>query len=352
MTLAELAQLTNATLAPEAAVETTIGGAAALDDAGPEEVTFFGNPKYLGALRRTKAAAAFVPLDFAEEVPTVLLRVADPSMSFALAVKHLTPPAEVYAPGIHPTAVVGEGAEIDPTASIQPHAVLAPGVKVGARTVIGAQCFLGRDSRLGEDCRLHPNATLREGTILGNRVIVHSSAVIGSDGFGYGFVDGQHVKIPQVGFVQIDDDVEVGAGTTIDRARFGRTWIQEGTKIDNLVQIAHNVVIGPRCLILSQAGISGSTTLGRYVTLAGQAGVVGHITVGDEVVVAAKSGISKDTPAKTRLMGMIGYPMAEEKKLMIHYRQLPKTLARLKALEAEMAELKALLRGRDGTVAE
>ncbi|HEV7405538.1 MAG TPA: UDP-3-O-(3-hydroxymyristoyl)glucosamine N-acyltransferase [Chthoniobacteraceae bacterium] len=351
MTLADLAQLTNATLAPEAVAEGRISGAAALDDAGPEEVAFFVHPKYLGALRRTKAAAAFVPLDFAGEASTVLLRVADPSMSFALAIKHLTPAQEPYAPGIHPTAVVGENVKIDPTASIQPFAVIEAGTSIGARTVVGAHSFVGRGSRLGEDCLMHPNATLREGSILGNRVIVHSAAVIGSDGFGYGFVAGHHVKIPQVGFVQLDDDVEIGAGTTIDRARFGRTWIQEGTKIDNLVQIAHNVVIGPRCLILSQTGISGSTTLGRYVTLAGQVGVVGHVTVGDQVVVAAKSGVSKDTPAHARLMGMIGYPMAEERKLMVHYRQQPKTLARLKILEAEMMELKAeIQRQRNGAL--
>jgi UDP-3-O-[3-hydroxymyristoyl] glucosamine N-acyltransferase len=219
--------------------------------------------------------------------------------------------------------------------------VIEKDVTIGARTVVGAHSFVGRGSRLGDDCRIHPNVTLREGTVLGSRVVIHSAAVIGSDGFGYSLVDGQHVKIPQVGTVQIDDDVEIGAGTTIDRARFGKTWIQEGTKIDNLVQIAHNVVIGPHCLIIAQTGISGSAKLGRYVTLAGQVGVVGHVTVGDQVIVAAKSGISKDTPAKTTLLGMIGQPIAEERKLMVHYRQLPKTVARLKALEVELAELKA-----------
>jgi UDP-3-O-[3-hydroxymyristoyl] glucosamine N-acyltransferase len=347
MTLAELAQLTKATLAPGAPAERSITGAAALDDAGPEEVTFFGNAKYLGALRRTKAAAAFVPMDFAENVETVLLRVADPSMAFSHAVKHLTPAEEPYAAGIHPTAVIGEGAQIDPSASIQPFVVIEKGAVIGARTVIGAHTFVGRGSRLGDDCRIHPNVTLREGTILGHRVIVHSATVVGSDGFGFGFEEGRHVKIPQVGIVQIDDDVEIGAGTTIDRARFGRTWIQEGTKIDNLVQIAHNVVIGPRCIILSQTGISGSTTLGRYVTLAGQVGVVGHINVGDQVTAGAKSGISKDTPAKTTLLGTYGQPIAEERKLIVHYRQLPKTVARLKALEAEVAELRAELQRAD-----
>jgi UDP-3-O-[3-hydroxymyristoyl] glucosamine N-acyltransferase len=256
---------------------------------------------------------------------------------------------EAYIPGIHPTSVIGQGATIDPSASIQPFAVIGKDVTIGARTVVGAHAFVGSGTRIGEDCRIHPNATLREGTVLGSRVVIHSGAVIGSDGFGYTLVEGRHEKIPQLGTVQIDDDVEIGAGTTIDRARFGKTWIQQGTKIDNLVQIAHNVVIGPHCIIIAQTGISGSAQLGRYVTLAGQVGVVGHVTVGDQVTVAAKSGISKDTPAKSTLLGMIGQPIAEERKLMVHYRQLPKTVARLKALEVELAELKAELL-RNGTV--
>jgi UDP-3-O-[3-hydroxymyristoyl] glucosamine N-acyltransferase len=346
MTLSDLARASGAELPPEAVADTIIAGVAGLDDAGPSDVAFYANPKYLRALRETKAAAAFVPLDFAEEVRTVVLRVADSSMAFARAVESLRAADGAYLPGIHPTSVIGQGAKIDPSASIQPYVVIEKDVTIGARTVVGAHTFVGRGSRIGEDCRIHPNATLREGTVLGSRVVIHSSAVIGSDGFGFGLVEGRHVKIPQVGTVQIDDDVEIGAGTTIDRARFGKTWIQQGTKIDNLVQIAHNVVIGPHCLIIAQTGISGSAKLGSYVTLAGQVGVVGHVTVGDRVTVAAKSGISKDTPAMSTLLGMIGQPIVEERKLMVHYRQLPKTVARLKALELELAELKAEILGK------
>jgi UDP-3-O-[3-hydroxymyristoyl] glucosamine N-acyltransferase len=343
MTLSDLADATNAKLPEGAVAGAAVSGVAALQEAGPEDVAFYANSKYLRALRETKAAAAFVPMDFAEDVRTVLLRVADPSMAFARAVECLKSADESYTAGIHATAIIGEGTTIDPSASIQPYAVIEKGATVGARTVIGAHAFVGRRTRIGDDCCIHPHVTLREGSILGNRVIIHSGAVVGSDGFGFGLVEGRHVKIPQVGIVQIDDDVEIGANTTIDRARFGKTWIQEGTKIDNLVQIAHNVVVGKHCLIIAQTGISGSAKLGQYVTLAGQVGVVGHVTVGDHVVVAAKSGISKDTAAKTTLLGMIGQPIAEERKLMIHYRQLPKTVARLKALEAQMAELKAEL---------
>ena len=349
MTLLELVRITNATLAESAPGEIEISGVASLEDAGSTDITFFANNRYAAALRETKAAAAFVPVDFQGEASTILLRVADPSAAFAKAVECLRTVEEAEAPGIHGTAVVAEGAQIDPTAHIGAYVVVEKGVTIGARAVIGAHAFIGRGSKIGESCQLHAGVTIRSGSVLGRRVVVNSGAVIGSEGFGYSQENGRHVKIPQLGFVQLDDDVEVGACTTIDRARFGRTWIQEGTKIDNLVQIAHNVVIGKHCLVIAQTGISGSARLGQYVTLAGQVGVVGHVTVGDFVTVAAKSGISKDTPARQTLLGMIGYPIAEERKLMAHYRRLPSTVARLKALEAEMAELKSELKAALGS---
>jgi UDP-3-O-[3-hydroxymyristoyl] glucosamine N-acyltransferase len=289
-----------------------------------------------------------VPLDFSEPLPCVPLRVDNPSAAFARMVQHFLPPPVTFAPGIHATAVVAGCAEIGEGVSIQPYAVIEPGAKIGAGTIIGAHCYVGHHAQIGANCHLHPHVTVREGSILGQRVIIHSSAVIGSDGFGFITQEGRHVKVPQVGFVQIDDDVEIGAGTAIDRARFGKTWIQAGTKIDNLVQIAHNVVLGEHCLIASQTGISGSARFGKYVTLAGQVGVVGHVEVGDHVLVMAKSGISKNTPSNTTLLGMIGGPIAEERELMVHYRRLPKTVARLKALEAEVAELRAALTKQQG----
>jgi UDP-3-O-[3-hydroxymyristoyl] glucosamine N-acyltransferase len=247
-------------------------------------------------------------------------------------------------PGIHPAAVVHHSAEIDRTACIHPCAVIEPGAKIGARSSIGAHAFIGRRSHVGEDCVIHPNAVLREGTIVGSRVIIHSGAVIGSDGFGFRFAEGRHHKVAHTGHVQIDDDVEVGACTTIDRARFGRTWIQAGTKIDNLVQIAHNVIIGPHCLVCAQTGISGSARLGKHVTLAGQVGVVGHIEIADEVLVTAKSGVSKDATKGQQLMGTYGIPLKEARELVAHYHRLPKTAAKIKSLESEVEELKALVR--------
>ncbi len=345
MTLIEIAAHVGTPLAPgtpELAIPIT--GASSLDDAGPSDIVFFEHPKYLRSLRATKAGVALVPLGFAENITPVLIRVARPSVAFTAILEKLSPPPRAVAPpGIHPSAVVAADADIDPTASIHACAVIESGARIAARSVVGAHSFVGCESQIGQDCLIHPNVVLRERTLLGSRVIIHSGTVIGSDGFGYQFSAGKHLKVPQTGHVQIDDDVEIGACTTIDRARFGRTWIQQGTKIDNLVQIAHNVVIGPHCLIVAQTGISGSARLGRYVTLAGQVGVVGHVEIGDEVVVTAKSGVSKDAPAKQTLLGTYGIPIKEGRELVAHYHRLPKTVAKLSALEAEISELRKLL---------
>jgi UDP-3-O-[3-hydroxymyristoyl] glucosamine N-acyltransferase len=344
MTLLELADALGTTLPPNADPSTAITGASSLEDAQPGEAAFFEHPKYLCALRATRASVVLVPTTFEEALPSVLLRVASPSASFSVLLERLAPSVEITAPvGIYPSAVVHPSAEIDPTATIHPCAVIEAGVKIGARTSIGAHAFVGQGSRVGEDCIINPSAVLKERTLVGSRVIIHSGAVLGSDGFGFRFEEGRHVKVVHRGFVQIDDDVEVGACTAIDRARFGRTWIQTGTKIDNLVQIAHNVIIGPHCLIVSQTGISGSARLGKYITLAGQVGVVGHIEIGDQVVVTAKSGVSKDAAPKQVLMGTYGIPIKEARELVAHYHRLPKTAERIKSLEREVAELKALV---------
>jgi UDP-3-O-[3-hydroxymyristoyl] glucosamine N-acyltransferase len=344
MNLFEIAQHVGADVTSETRHSTVaISRGASLADAQEGDIVFYDNPRYLRSLRETKASVALVPLDFAETVSIIVLRVAKPSIAFTSVLEKLNPPAPKYAAGIHPSAVIGAGVEIHPTASIQPQVVIEEGVRIAAGTVVGALCFVGRNSRIGENSFIYPKVVLRENSIIGSRVIIHSGAVIGADGFGYNFVQGKHEKVPQVGCVQIDDDVEIGAGTTIDRARFGRTWIQAGTKIDNLVQIAHNVVIGPHCVIASQTGISGSSRLGRYVTLAGQVGVVGHVEIGDEVVVAAKSGVSKDTPARQQLMGMFGIPIKEARELVAHYHRLPKTVAKLKAMEAEISALRRIV---------
>ncbi len=297
------------------------------------DLTFFSNSKYLGALRKCAATAALVPVDFTEQIPPIAIRVPSPSMAFAELVERFKPRAIQFPPGVHPTAVIGAGATIDPSASIGPCVVVEPGAKIGARTVIGAQGYIGHEACVGDGCRLHPRVTIGARCIVANRVIIHSGAVLGSDGFGFEFVNGRHAKIAQIGIVQVDDDVEIGANTTIDRARLGCTWIQEGTKIDNLVQIAHNVVVGRHCILVSQVGISGSTRLGNFVTLAGQVGIVGHIEIGDQATVGAQSGVSKSLSAKGTYMGYPAVDAKDWREQVAQVHRLGRLLARLRRLE-------------------
>lgn len=332
-TVQEIAALVGGQLVSQTGSEQKIHGVAAISEAGAGEITFFGNAKYLAQLKVSKATAALVPTDFAEEIPPLAIHVANPSLAFAQLVQKFAPEPIRFRPGVHPTAVIGQGVVLGEGVSIQPFVVIEDGAQIGANTVIGAHGYVGHEARLGQDCQLAPRVTVGARCQVGSRVIVHSGAVLGSDGFGFEFAGGKHVKIPQTGIVQVDDDVEIGANTTIDRARFGRTWIQEGSKIDNLVQIAHNVVIGKHCIIVSQAGVSGSTKLGSYVTLAGQVGIVGHIEVGDQAIIAAKSGVSKSVPPKQVQFGYPAKEMQEQKEQLACIARLPKLYARVKKLE-------------------
>lgn len=344
MTLRDVAEAVGASLPDGADPHMQLLGANSIDQAAPWQITFYEDSRYMRSLLATRAAVVLAPLTFDAPLPIVVLRVAKPSEAFEIIFERFIPAtASDSAAGLHPTASVHDSAEIHPTARIHAYAVIEAGVRIGPRTTVGAQAFVGRDSQLGGDCHLHPHAVLREATVLGERVVIHSNAVIGSDGFGFRFEKGAHRRLPHRGYVQLDDDVEVGACTTIDRGRFGRTWVQTGAKIDNLVQIAHNVVVGPHCIIVAQTGISGSARLGKYVTLAGQVGVVGHIEIGDQVMVAAKSGVSKDAPAGHQLMGTYGIQAKEARELVAHYRRLPKTATKIKNLEREVQELKAVV---------
>ena len=312
---------------------THIGGVASLIEAQPSDLSFFGNPKYMGDLKTTRAGAVLVRPDVTAEVSGAVIAVENPSLAFTTVMARFRPEAPIFSSGLHSTVVVGAGCEIHPTASIQPHVVLEPGVKVGAGTVIGAGTYVGHGSSLGQNCLVYPNVSIRERSEIGDRVIIHSGAVIGSDGYGFETVEGRHQKIPQIGIVQLDDDVEIGANTTIDRARFGRTWIGAGTKVDNLVQIAHNVVIGKNCLIIAQVGISGSTQLGKNVIIAGGAGIVGHVKIGDNAIIGAKAGISKNIPPDSKWLGYFAEPAREMAEKMAYLSRLPKLFARVKELE-------------------
>lgn len=333
-TVQELAALVGGQFASEADALTKIHGAAAIADAGEGQVTFFGNAKYLAQLKTSRATAALVPVDFSEPISAIPIRVENPSLAFATLLEKFAPAPIRFAPGVHPTAVIGRDVVLGENVSIQPFVVLEDGVQIGANTVVGAHGYVGHEVRIGADCQLAPRVTIGARCVIGNRVVLHPGVVIGADGFGFEFAAGRHVKIPQTGHVQVDDDVEIGGNTTVDRARFGRTWIGEGTKIDNLVQIAHNVVTGKHCIIVSQVGISGSTKLGNYVTLAGQVGVVGHIEVGDQVVVGAKGGVSKSVPPKQLMWGSpIAGPIREAREQAAAVRRLPKLLRRVARLE-------------------
>ncbi len=335
MRLQELAALVGAQGGNDDSREIT--GVASLQEARPGDITFFGNPRYLAQLRTSKAAAVIVPYDFQEKITPVLLRVENPSVAFAAVVAAFAPVEALPPPGIHPSAIVEKSAKIAEGVSIGPLAVVEAGVEIGAGSIIGSGCLIGRETRLGKECRLHSGVIIRERCILGDRVILQPGVVIGSCGFGYELQGGRHIKIPQTGIVEIGDDVEIGANTTIDRARFGRTLIGEGTKIDNLVQIAHNVQIGSHSIICAQVGISGSARIGSYVTLAGQVGIAGHLQVGDKAVLAAKAGVTKNVPPEGILIGAPAKPMKEWKETNFYISQLHKLHERIKELEKKLS---------------
>jgi len=332
-TLQELATTSGGELIGDPSLQIT--GAASLVEATAGEISFFGNRKYIGLLRKTRASAIFVPPDFAEPINAAHIRVSNPTKAFEEVLLKFAPKPITFAPGVHSSAVVDPSAQLGERVSIQPLAVIEPGARIGDDTIIGAGSYVGHETVIGSACHIYPNVTIRERSRIGSRVIIHSGAVIGADGFGFGMVDGRHQKIQQLGRVQIDDDVEIGANTTVDRARFGRTWIQEGVKIDNLVQIAHNVVIGKNSVIVAQAGISGSTRVGERVTMAGQVGIVGHVEIADGTIIAAQSGVSKSLPGGV-WFGYPAVPFAEAKQQIAWIHRLGKLFARVKEIEKKL----------------
>jgi len=332
-TVKELAALSGGEPLGDASLRIT--GAASLAEATPGEVSFFASRKYISLLRKTRASAVFVPADFAEPIPAAKIRVSNPTKAFEQVVLKFAPKPITFAPGIHPTAVIDPSAQLGQRVSIQPHAVIEARARIGDDTIIGAGGYIGHETTIGSSCLIYPRVTIRERSRIGSRVIIHSGAVIGADGFGFEMVDGQQQKIQQFGFVQIDDDVEIGANTTIDRARFGRTWIQEGAKIDNLVQVAHNVVIGKNTVIAAQTGIAGSVQIGQRVLIGGQAGIIGHIEIGDNAAIGAQSGISKNISGGA-WWASPAVPLAEAKQQIAWVRRLGKLFARVKEIEKKL----------------
>ncbi len=329
-TLEEIAAIVGGKLEGDAARK--ISGAASLAEATGEEISFFANPRYAKYLRKTSAAAVIVPPEFSESIEATIIRADNPSKAFEQIALKFAPPPVKFAAGIHPSAVVHPSAKIGRAVSIQPHVVIEAGAQIGDETVIGAGSYVGDEVVIGSNCLIYPLVTLRERCRVGHRVILHSGVVIGADGFGFEMTAQGQMKVPQIGIVQIDDDVEVGANTTIDRARFGRTWIQEGAKIDNLVQVAHNVVVGKHTVIAAQTGVAGSVRIGQRVLIGGQTGITGHIEIGDGTMIGGQAGVSKS------LNGGVWWstpsvPLKEAKLQIAWVRRLGKLFERVKRLE-------------------
>jgi UDP-3-O-[3-hydroxymyristoyl] glucosamine N-acyltransferase len=320
---------------------TVVSGFASLKEALPGDLSFFYDLRYRDQLKRTQATAVLVPLEL-DEFPEglVFIRVEKPSDAFEMVVDRYGFHAAPFQAGVHASAVIDETVVFAPAAvSVGPNAVVAAGAELGTGVEIGAGAYVGRGAKIGKGSKLFANATVHEGCLIGERVILHSGVVIGADGFGYEFKDGRHRKVRQAGLVQIENDVEIGAGTTVDRARFGRTWIGEGTKIDNLVQIGHNVVIGKHCIIVACCAIAGSARLGDYVVMAAQGGVAGHVSVGSGVTLGGRIGVTKDIPAGREVyLGFPALPVLEEKRRLAGINRLPKLTARVKALEERVGE--------------
>ncbi|MCF7855576.1 MAG: UDP-3-O-(3-hydroxymyristoyl)glucosamine N-acyltransferase [Candidatus Pacebacteria bacterium] len=329
----------------EGVADVTVSGVASLREATPEDVSFLGNEKYEAQVLPSKAGVVLVPETFSSPPPSgrTWIHCADPSAAFSELVEFFAPPPVDCSPGIHPTAVVADSTAIPESVHIGPCAVIEPGVRLGEDTVVAAGCYVGHDTHLGRECKLYPNVTIRERCRLGDRVVVHSGTVIGSDGFGYLPGEEGHTKIPQLGFVQIDSDVEIGAQVAVDRARFGRTWIKRGAKIDNLVQIAHNVIVGENCFLVAQMGIAGSSELGRGVIAAGQVGISGHLKVGDRATLMGQAGISKDVPPDAVYFGTPAMDRKEFARQMLAVRQVPGLRARVKELEQIVERLREKL---------
>lgn len=333
--LKELAQWVNGTVVGDGEIE--ISGVAAIEVARPGEITFIANPKYLSKLSQTNASAVIVSKEVVQADKSVLC-VADPYLAFAkiLSLFSHTP----YQPkGIDSNTWVSPTAKLGKDLTLYPFVYIGDRCSIGDRVTLYPGVYVGEDSSVGEDSIFYPNVSIYSGTIIGKRVILHSGVVVGSDGFGYVKEGKKNVKIPQVGRVEIEDDVEIGANTTIDRATLGKTIIRRGVKIDNLVQVAHNVILGEDSIIVAQVGISGSTKIGSNVTLAGQVGVVGHIEIGDNVMVGAQAGVTHDLAANQGYVGSPALPHREFLRAITVFPKLPEMRKTLLDIERRLKKI-------------
>jgi UDP-3-O-[3-hydroxymyristoyl] glucosamine N-acyltransferase len=336
VTLGELARRLDCPVEGDSGIE--IQRVAKIETAGAGEVTFLANPKYAAALAATRASAVIAGSGVTD-APCAIIRSATPYLTFARAAQALSPVRDLE-PGVHPQAWVAEDATVDPTASVGAFAAIGAGARIGARTIIHPHVVIGPDAVVGDDCVLHSHVSVRERCTLGARVVLQNGAVIGSDGYGFAQrPDGSHEKIPQTAPVVLEDDVEIGANTTIDRPAVGETRIKTGTKIDNLVQIAHGVVLGRHVLLAAQVGIAGSTVIGDHVIFGGQVGVGGHLEIGDRVRAVGQSGITNSVDAGQFVSGYPAIPNNEWRRSSAVFRKLPEMRRQLKNLEGRLAKI-------------
>jgi UDP-3-O-[3-hydroxymyristoyl] glucosamine N-acyltransferase len=335
---------------PPPSVDAVITGVASLTDARPGDLSFLNAESYLPEFNATAASAVLVhkKLRIPETTHIVVLRVEDADLAMAHVLEAFSPPNQRPAPGIDPDARIDPSATIGEGVSIGAFCVISANVRIGRGTVIYPLVHIGHDVAIGEDCQIFPSVTIRERITIGSRVMIHAGSVLGTDGFGYRWDGEKQVKIPQIGTVIIEDDVEIGSCVCVDRAKFSATVIGRGTKIDNLVQVAHNVKIGPHCVIVGQAGLAGSASLGTRVILGGQTAVRDHVHIGDGAMVAACGAVAADVPPGEIVSGMPALPHRQSLRENAAMRRLPDLVIQMRKLEEEMKQIRAQLSGQSG----
>ena len=340
LTAGELANMLNAELVGNKDAE--FFGVAALNEAKANEVSFLGNKKYIDMVAGSEAAVILVPADFDGDPAKgkAWIKCSDPTSAFSTAIDFFAQPPVEFKPGIHRTAVIADSVKIGPDCHIGAYAVIEEGAVIGKKSIICANTYIGHEVRIGAECKIYPGVVIRERCILGSNVIIHPNVCIGGDGFGYAPSAFGIIKIPQVGIVQIDDDVEIGANTTIDRARFGKTWIKTGAKIDDQVHVAHNVVIGEFSMLIGQCGLAGSANVGQGVIIAAQAGINGHITLHDGCKIGPCAVVKDDVPPGSAI---IGYPAVPARDFMAK-QLVPKQVKALKSKVKELEKAVELLK--------
>ena len=345
MKLSEIAEFLHGELVGDPHLE--ISGLAKIEEAGPGDLTFVANPKYLKFVESTHAAAVLIAEEN-ESVKIPHIKLEDPYLGFLQILERYYPPLEPSFNGIHATAVISPSSHIAENVRIGPFTYIGENVNIAKNTIIYPCCVILDNVTIGQNCKIYSHVSIREGCLIGNDNIIHCGVVIGSDGFGFAPTGDVYKKIPQMGRVKIEDNVEIGANCTIDRATLGETLIKSGSKIDNLVQIAHNVIIGENTVVAAQSGISGSTKLGKNVTLAGQVGIVGHVKIGDKSILAAKSGVSKDVPPGEVWFGYPAQPIMKQKKIEASLRHLPELTKKLHNLEKLVFSLEEKIKKGNG----